>query len=88
MSGQTPPTMGPNPDESLSGTIIGVSSLFSAFTVICLALRLLSRTFTHVGVKIDDYLAICATVSDSMPSSARSQDKCIAPMTNFYRRYC
>lgn len=70
MSGQTSPTMmGPDPEESMSGTIIGVSSMFSAFTVIFLALRLASRTFTKVGVKIDDYLAICATVSDSTPTT-------------------
>lgn len=69
MSGQTPPAMmGPDPEESMSGTIIGVSSMFSAFTVIFLALRLASRTFTKVGIKIDDYLAICATVSDSTPA--------------------
>lgn len=66
--------MGPDPDESLSGTIIGVSSMFSAFTVIFLALRLASRIFTKVGVKIDDYLAICATVSDTILSSRRLLD--------------
>jgi hypothetical protein len=70
MSDQTSPAMptGPDPTESLSGTIVGVSSLFCALTVICLALRLISRTYTKVGVKIDDYLAICATVCDSVPS--------------------
>lgn len=75
MSGQpSPAMMGPDPDESLSGTIIGVSSMFSAFTVIFLALRLASRTFTKVGVKIDDYLAICATVSDTMLPSRHLLD--------------
>ncbi|KAL1848722.1 hypothetical protein Daus18300_013512 [Diaporthe australafricana] len=62
MSGQPPLSEGPDPDESLSATIIGVSTLFTVFTVICLALRLLSRTFTKVGVKIDDYLAVVATI--------------------------
>lgn len=74
MSGQPPLSVGPDPTESLSATIIGVSTLFTIFTVLCLALRLMSRTFTKVGVKIDDYLAVIATVSGSAPFFAHSQD--------------
>lgn len=65
MSGQPMPgAMDPN--QSLSSSILGVTSIFTALTVVCLGLRIMSRNLTTMGLKLDDYLAICATVSHSM----------------------
>jgi hypothetical protein len=52
----------PDPADSLSTTIVGVSVMFTALTVICLGFRLTSRTISDIGWKLDDYFAICATI--------------------------
>ena len=53
----------PDPNENVSGMIVEVTAFFTGLTVFCLVCRFVSRKITGVGLGLDDFLSLSATVS-------------------------
>lgn len=62
MSLQTPQYPGVDPNANRGPQIVVIGIVFLCLSIAIIALRFFSRTYTHIAIKQDDWLIICAAV--------------------------